>query len=71
MVATRNRRQRLLDSLERLTASGPDEVIVVDNVSSDGTAAAVRGAFPHVRVLQLATNRGSAARTVGARAARN
>jgi GT2 family glycosyltransferase len=71
VVATRNRRQRLLDSLERLTASGPDEVIVVDNASSDGTAAAVRGAFPHVRVLQLATNRGSAARTVGARAARN
>jgi GT2 family glycosyltransferase len=71
VVATRNRRQRLLDSLQRLTASGPDEVIVVDNGSSDGTAAAVRGAFPHVRVLQLATNRGSAARTVGARAARN
>src|ERR687898_1528156 len=71
VVATRNRRQRLLDSLQRLTATGPDEVIVVDNGSSDGTAAAVRGAFPHVRVLQLATNRGSAARTVGARAARN
>ena len=71
VVATRNRQQRLLESLQRLTASMPDEVIVVDNGSSDGTAEAVRRAFPHVRVLQLATNRGSAARTVGAQAARN
>lgn len=36
------------------------EVIVVDNASSDGTAAAVRAAFPAVRVIESGRNSGFA-----------
>jgi GT2 family glycosyltransferase len=37
----------------------PDhEVIVVDNASDDGTPEFVRGAFPHVRVVELTANAG-------------
>ncbi|MEO8082288.1 MAG: glycosyltransferase, partial [Ardenticatenales bacterium] len=34
------------------------DVVLVDNASSDGTAAAVRAAFPSVRVIANADNRG-------------
>jgi GT2 family glycosyltransferase len=44
-------------SLEHVAA----EVIVVDNASSDGTAEAVRAAFPDVRVIAQAGNVGFAA----------
>ena len=37
------------------------EVVVVDNRSSDGSAAAARGAFPQVEVVETGTNRGFAA----------
>jgi N-acetylglucosaminyl-diphospho-decaprenol L-rhamnosyltransferase len=36
------------------------EVIVVDNASSDGTAAIVRKTFPHVRVIETGANLGFA-----------
>jgi GT2 family glycosyltransferase len=38
---------------------------VVDNASTDGTAARVRAAFPRVRVLSLPQNLGGAARNCG------
>ncbi|MFG2057460.1 glycosyltransferase family 2 protein [Micromonospora sp. NPDC048930] len=62
VVATRDRREQLLDLLPRHT--GP--VIVVDNGSADGTPAAVARAFPEVRVVALGRNAGAgAARNVG------
>lgn len=47
-------------TIEACLASLPAdvEVIVVDNHSSDGTAAQIRQAFPAVRVLESATNLG-------------
>src|SRR4051812_46460440 len=46
-----------------------DEVVVVDNASSDGTAAAVHAGAPHVRVLAQGRNLGFAGgASVGAQA---
>ena len=50
VVASRNRRARLLGTLDRLSDSGADEIVVVDNGSTDGTAAAVRAAHPHAQI---------------------
>jgi N-acetylglucosaminyl-diphospho-decaprenol L-rhamnosyltransferase len=53
----------LLAAVESLTAddsAGPAEVVVVDNGSSDGSAAAVRSARPEVRVLTPGENVGYA-----------
>ena len=62
VVATRNRRERLLALLPRHTAP----VIVVDNGSDDGTPDAVARAFPDVRVVPLGRNAGAgAARNAG------
>ncbi|MGI8721525.1 MAG: glycosyltransferase family 2 protein [Geodermatophilaceae bacterium] len=61
VVVTRNRREEVLQSLVRHEAP----VVLVDNGSNDGTAAAVRRALPSVRVVELAHNRGAAARTIG------
>jgi len=71
VVVTRDRRAGLLATLERLVAL-PERppVIVVDNGSSDGTPAAVRGRFPGVEVITLGYNAGSAGRTAGVRCAR-
>lgn len=71
VIATRNRHEVLLDNLAR-HGEGDERppVILVDNGSSDGTPAAVRAAFPDVRVIELGENRGAAARNVGTRAAR-
>jgi GT2 family glycosyltransferase len=62
VVASHNRRQQLLETLPRHRAP----VILVDNASTDGTAAAVQARFPLVRVLRLPVNAGAAARNVGA-----
>jgi GT2 family glycosyltransferase len=62
VVATKDRRERLLATLAR----HEEPVIVVDNGSTDGTPAAVREAFPGVRVISLDRNTGAAARTLGA-----
>jgi GT2 family glycosyltransferase len=69
VIATRDRRDELLDSLRRLRELPEDpQIVVVDNGSRDGTAEAVRAAFGDVAVLEPRRNLGSAARTVGARA---
>jgi GT2 family glycosyltransferase len=62
VVVTCNRRQLLLEALEAVHAQrrAPDIVIVVDNASTDGTAAAVRRHFPSVRLAGLTRNTGGA-----------
>jgi N-acetylglucosaminyl-diphospho-decaprenol L-rhamnosyltransferase len=67
-VITRDRRDRLLATLDRLAALGRP-VTVVDNGSRDGTVAAVRSRHPAMRVTALGANLGGAARAIGARAA--
>ncbi|GGC81888.1 hypothetical protein GCM10011512_05800 [Tersicoccus solisilvae] len=62
VIATRNRRDELLAHLRHHEAP----VIVVDNASTDGTAAAVAAACPEVTVIPLMVNAGAAARTLGA-----
>jgi GT2 family glycosyltransferase len=61
VVATRNRRERLMDTLPRHRA----RVFLVDNGSDDGGPDAIERAFPHVTVVRLGENRGAAARNVG------
>lgn len=70
VITTRNRRERLLGNLGRLLAL-PERppVVVVDDASTDGTTAAVRGGFPEVTVLRLERSLGAAARTHGVRGA--
>ncbi|MCU1381025.1 MAG: glycosyl transferase family 2 [Acidimicrobiales bacterium] len=70
VVATRDRRPGLLRTLTHLHAL-PERppVIVVDNGSGDGSAAAVREAFPMVDVVALGRNLGATARNIGVRRA--
>ena len=70
VVASRNRKDQLCHTLERL-AGLPEApgIVVVDNASDDGTAAEVARRFPAVRLLRLPVNIAAAARTHGARAA--
>jgi GT2 family glycosyltransferase len=66
VVATRNRRDGLLATLDRLKAlSERPAVVVVDNGSTDGTPGAVRAGHPDVKVIPLSRNAGAAARSVG------
>ena len=62
VVVTCNRRQLLLEALAAVDAQSraPDAVIVVDNASADGTAAAVRRHYPSVRLAGLTRNTGGA-----------
>jgi rhamnopyranosyl-N-acetylglucosaminyl-diphospho-decaprenol beta-1,3/1,4-galactofuranosyltransferase len=62
VVVTYNRRELLLESLAAVHAQTrpADAVIVVDNASADGTAAAVRGRYPSVQLTELARNTGGA-----------
>jgi GT2 family glycosyltransferase len=68
VMITYNRRQEVLRSLGHLTRL-PERprILVVDNGSTDGTAAAVAERFPQVEVLPAGANLGAAARTLGAR----
>lgn len=61
IIVSWNVRQLLLQCLASLRDAydGLDtEIIVVDNASSDGTAAAVRAAFPDVQIVANEENRG-------------
>jgi len=62
VLVTYNRRELLLESLAALYAQSrpPDEVIVVDNASTDDSAAAVRTKFPAARLAVLDHNTGGA-----------
>jgi rhamnopyranosyl-N-acetylglucosaminyl-diphospho-decaprenol beta-1,3/1,4-galactofuranosyltransferase len=62
VVVTYNRRDLLLEALAAIhKQSRPaDAVIVVDNASADGTAAAVRSQFPGVHLAELTRNWGGA-----------
>jgi rhamnopyranosyl-N-acetylglucosaminyl-diphospho-decaprenol beta-1,3/1,4-galactofuranosyltransferase len=62
VVVTYNRRQLLMESLAALQAQTrpADTVIVVDNASTDESAAAVGERFPGVRLERLARNTGGA-----------
>jgi GT2 family glycosyltransferase len=66
VIATRDRRPELLRTLGRLDDL-PERppVIVVDNASADGSAAAVREHFPAVALRVLPRNAGAAARNAG------
>jgi GT2 family glycosyltransferase len=60
-----------LDAL-RAVGDALDEIVVVDNGSTDGGPALVESRYPDVRLLRLGANRGpAAARNAGMRAARN
>jgi glycosyltransferase involved in cell wall biosynthesis len=71
VIATRNRAAELCRTLGKLTALDEEpDVIVVDNGSADGTAAAVRDGYPSVTLIRMNRNRGAWARNAGvARAA--
>jgi GT2 family glycosyltransferase len=70
VVVTRNRRRTVQTTLEHLVGlPGPPPIIMVDNASSDGTAAEVRASYPQVEVILLRSNTGTAARNVGVRCA--
>jgi GT2 family glycosyltransferase len=66
VVITHERREEALRALGRLT-SLPErpQVVLVDNGSTDGTAAAARAAFPEVDVVEAGENLGAVGRNLG------
>lgn len=62
VVVTWNRKELLARNLRAVLAqSRPvDEILVVDNASTDGTPEMLAAEFPQVRVIRLAGNAGSA-----------
>lgn len=69
VMLTYNRKAEVLRSLAQArAAAGTLPMCLVDNGCVDGTADAVRTAFPQVRILRLAHNAGAAGRNAGVRA---
>lgn len=70
VIATRDRPIELARTLDRIGADCPaTPIVVVDNASRDPLQRRVKTRHPDVEVIRLETNRGAAARTVGARRA--
>jgi hypothetical protein len=73
IVVSYNTRSMTLDCLRCLSdqlREIPSEILVVDNASSDGSAAAIRQSFPGVKIIENSENRGfGAANNQGMRAA--
>ena len=65
VIITRNRRDTLAIVLERLRGLPVDEILVVDNSSSDGTAGASAAGSP-VRLLEPGRNLALAGRNLAA-----
>lgn len=64
VIITRDRRPELVRTLDRMTAlPGQPPVIVVDNASSDGSAAAA-GRYRGVQVVRAPSNLGAVARNI-------
>lgn len=71
VVLTHNRRDELLRTLRGLRERYPAHpIIVVDNASTDGTAAQVVRRYPDVQLMRAPRNEGAAARNRGCLAAR-
>ena len=69
VVLTFNRRDELLRSLSHLARIDESvRVVVVDNASTDDTAAAVARHHPRIEIVRLPCNVGAAGRNAGARA---
>lgn len=62
LVISYNTREMTLDCLRSVVAQTtvPHEVIVLDNASSDGSAAAIAEAFPEIRLIASTANHGFA-----------
>ncbi|MFY3704819.1 glycosyltransferase family 2 protein [Achromobacter dolens] len=66
VVLTRNRRDEVRRTLERLLALPQrHRIIVVDNGSEDGSAELIEQAFPDVTLLRAGANLGAAGRNLG------
>lgn len=74
LIATHNRREVLLHTLDKIRRCGmPEsavETLVVDNACTDGTARAVQSQFPAVKLLRQLTNRGPCAKNEALKIAR-
>jgi rhamnopyranosyl-N-acetylglucosaminyl-diphospho-decaprenol beta-1,3/1,4-galactofuranosyltransferase len=61
VIVSYNRRELLLEAVAAVEAQTvPAKIVVVDNASTDGSADAVEGAFPDVRVIRVERNVGGA-----------
>jgi N-acetylglucosaminyl-diphospho-decaprenol L-rhamnosyltransferase len=58
VIPTFNARELMLRCLRHLDDPVIAQIVVVDDASTDGTPAALRGAFPAVRVVELMGHRG-------------
>jgi N-acetylglucosaminyl-diphospho-decaprenol L-rhamnosyltransferase len=66
VVLTHNRSHEVLRTVERLAQLPEDPaIIVVDNASSDGTAARIADRYPAMKILRMDSNMGAAARNAG------